>query len=126
MNVETSRHFGFRVFLGLVRTAVLLGFCPSVAWPGQVTKDRTPANEFAEGYPRWRSTRLMNTVQLRSLRGATKERHTSDLIRICRARIVCIDLFRRCALVETDKALEEILAREIVVSTAGKVGEVVA
>ena len=52
--------------------------------------------------------------------------HTSDLIRVCRTRIVSINLLCRSALVKANKALEEILAGGIVVSTAIVVGEVVA
>jgi hypothetical protein len=60
-----------------------------------------------------------------STRG-NKRTHTSNLIRVSRARIVRIDLLRRRALVETDETLEEILARGVVVGTASVIGEVVA
>lgn len=52
--------------------------------------------------------------------------HESNLIRICGACIVRIDLLRCRALVEADKALEEILASCVVVSPASVVREVVA
>lgn len=51
---------------------------------------------------------------------------TSNLIRICRTRVVSIDLLCGRALVEANEALEKILAGGIVVSTAIVVGEVVA
>jgi hypothetical protein len=51
---------------------------------------------------------------------------TSDLIRICSTRIVCIYLFRCRTLIETDKPLEEILASRVIVGAACVVGEVVA
>lgn len=55
-----------------------------------------------------------------------KTRHTSDLIRVCRTRIVSIYLLRGRALIEANEALEEILAGRIVVGTSSVVGEVVA
>ena len=50
---------------------------------------------------------------------------TLDLLRIRRARVVRIDLLRRCALIERDEAVEEIRACSIVVVTACVVREVV-
>lgn len=55
-----------------------------------------------------------------------KTRHTSNLIRVCRTRIVSIYLLRGRALIEANEALEEILAGRIVVGTSSVVGEVVA
>ena len=51
---------------------------------------------------------------------------TSNLIRVCRACVVGIYLLCRRTLVQTDKALEEILACGVVIGTSGIIGEIVA
>jgi hypothetical protein len=57
---------------------------------------------------------------------AAREKHTSDLICICGTCIVRIYLLRCRTLVEADKALEEVLARGVVVGTAIVVREIIA
>lgn len=51
---------------------------------------------------------------------------TFDLLSICCTGVVCVDLLRRCALVEGDETVEKVVARRVVVFTAVVVGEVVA
>lgn len=52
--------------------------------------------------------------------------YESNLIRVCCACVVGINLLCRRALVEADKALEEILASRVVIGTPGIIGEIVA
>lgn len=51
---------------------------------------------------------------------------TLDLLGICCTGVVCVDLLRRRALVERDEAVEEVVARRVVVVATVVVGEVVA
>lgn len=51
---------------------------------------------------------------------------TLDLLSICCTGVVCVDLLRRCTLVEGDEPVQKVVARRIVVVTAVVVGEVVA
>jgi hypothetical protein len=126
MNIGISWHFHFRVFWAMSGERSCSAFCPSLGRHCSVTKDRIPANGFVEGYPRSRSIRLTNAIKAKSFVQRGIRRHTSNLIRICRTRIVSINLLCCRALVEANEALEEILAGRIVVGAAIVVGEVVA
>jgi hypothetical protein len=117
--------FPFSCLLGLVKRVAVLYFCSqtesilfsykrphSRKWIcrriSEIAFNTTSEHHLTEGFPR--GIRL----------------HTPNLIRVCRTRIVSINLLCRRALVEANEALKEILAGRIVVSTASVVGEVVA
>ena len=52
-------------------------------------------------------------------------RHTLDLLSVSRTSVVRVDLLRCRALVERDEAVEEVVARGVVVVAAVVIGEVV-
>jgi hypothetical protein len=52
-----------------------------------------------------------------------KRVHTLDLLCVRRTRIMCIYLLRRCALVEADEPMEEVVACGVVIGTSLVVGK---
>jgi len=92
------------------------------------TANRIRAGVVATVYPESRLGRLQKEDrQSVSALGEknTKQTLTLDLLGICRTCIMCVYLFRRCALVERDEAVEEVVAGGIVVVSTVIVWEVV-
>lgn len=91
VHVQTSRHFGFRVFWALLEGRRCPGFAPVWAGAIQLQKTTFPQMDLQKD--------IRDCVQ-----------YEFNLIRVCSARIVRIDLLRCRTLIETNEALKEVLA----------------
>jgi len=86
----------------------------------------TLSNEAGAGCPGWHSTRLYESHDVSiSTNHDNNWVHTLNLLRIRGTHIMRMYLLGRCALVEADESMKEVVAGGVVIGTPLVVGEVV-